>query len=482
LEDKSKATDAVNGLRQEQGQAGQWHSGGGSSSTSSSGGSSSTSSSSGDVDLGGGGDLVLEGGRFDSNANGVRERQLTTAATGSPSGGGGGMDGEFADDRTARANNPHPTAQPAPVAPVEMPGRAGAARGDAPVSEARRVAVAGGLYKGKAPAWVEQLNQIPTKDQIAALHAQVSANPRDRGLRNAYAQALLVSMKWDELQGQAFEWMPFDPENPQVYEYLGKSATGLKDFELALRAMTSIAEIAPNRAALLARAGWLLLTAEKFEMAQQMFREALKNRQDDCNIYRGLALALWLDGKHEDSAKILSDAIGKDFDRRYGDTRRVLKEELGYVLRAWAAAGSVEAAEKIAQKADVMHQLKHFDALRVTMCWETDANDVDLHVADPSGEECWYSHKQNASGLELYSDQTQGLGPEVIRTERALDGTYSIAVNYFAAGPMGVSRGVVVTMEPNAEGVVTKPMIVPFCLIPGGPDMRLIGTANFTKQ
>jgi len=211
-----------------------------------------------------------------------------------------------------------------------------------------------------------------------------------------------------------------------------------------------------------------------------MFREALKNRQDDCNIYRGLALSLWMDGKFEDSAKILDEAIKKGFDRRYGDTQRVLKEELGYVLRAWAAAGNLDAAEKFANKAGAMHEMKHFDALRVTMCWETDANDVDLHVVDPSGEECWYSHKQNNSGLELYSDQTQGLGPEVIRTSKAQDGTYSVAVNYFSAGPMGVSRGVVVMLVPNAEGIIKQPTIVPFCLIPGGPDMRLIGTVTYS--
>src|SRR5204862_6482373 len=102
---------------------------------------------------------------------------------------------------------------------------------------------------------------------------------------------------------------------------------------------------------------------------------------------------------------------------------------------------------------------------------ETDANDVDLHVVDPSGEECFYQHKNNVSGLELYSDQTQGLGPEVIRTEKAQPGTYHIAVNYFASGPMGVSRGIEVVFKPT-DGVEEAPQIIPFALIEGGRDMR----------
>jgi hypothetical protein len=47
-----------------------------------------------------------------------------------------------------------------------------------------------------------------------------------------------------------------------------------------------------------------------------------------------------------------------------------------------------------------------------------DANDVDLHVIDPRGEECYYQHRSTASGLEQYEDITQGLCPEVVRTEK----------------------------------------------------------------
>ena len=327
-----------------------------------------------------------------------------------------------------------------------------------------------------AAAWTQQFATPPTAAQLDALHAQVAGSPRDRNLRNLYADALFAAKKWDELQGQAFEWLPFDPENPQVYEYLGKSATGLGDKELALRAMTSIAEVAPNRAALLARAGWLLLTAEKYPMAEQMFREALKNRKDDPNLYRGLALSLWMADKYDVAAKELSEAIKVDFNGRYGDVARVLHEELGYVLRAWAQQDK-SAALTFAQFHNADADMRRSDAIRVTMGWETDANDVDLHVVDPNGEECFYSHMHNASGLELYSDQTQGLGPEVIRADKMLPGTYTVGVTYFNPGPMGVSRGVVVIMKPQ-DGVVKHPTIVPFCLVPGavgGANIRMVG-------
>ncbi len=336
-------------------------------------------------------------------------------------------------------------------------------------------AVAGKVVR---PDWTSQANEHVSDAQLSELRAKVEGNPHDRKARNAYADALLKAKKFDNLQAEVFQWLPFDPENPAVYEYLGKSATGLNDPGLALRAYSSIAEIAPNRAALLARAGFLLLADKKYALAENMFREAIKNRQDDCNIYRGLALTLWLSGNMEAASVAYETALMREFNPRYGDTKRVLREEFAYVLRAWRKKDPASSDEIVARAQRANVDLLKSDALRVTMCWETDANDVDLHVVDPNGEECFYQHKNNVSGLELYSDQTQGLGPEVIRTDKALPGTYHIAVNYFAAGPMGVSRGVVVVLKPT-DGIDNAPQIIPFALIEGGRDLRYVGTVTY---
>ncbi len=46
--------------------------------------------------------------------------------------------------------------------------------------------------------------------------------------------------------------------------------------------------------------------------------------------------------------------------------------------------------------------------------WNTDTTDVDLHVIEPSGEECFYRHRNTRrSGGRLTQDVTQGYGPEM---------------------------------------------------------------------
>jgi tetratricopeptide (TPR) repeat protein len=406
--------------------------------------------------------------------------------------GGGGQGGgpaapaaeaprEHAATAAPFAPPPPATTAPEPNRPAPQPAAGEPAARLPATNDARADAPA--QAQAARPEWTKQYGALPKEDELSALRAKVAAAPLDRRLRNACADALAKSQAWDNLQALAFEWVPFDSENPQVYEFLGKSATGLKDDKTALRAFTSIAEIAPNRAALLARAGWLLIVAQKHEMAAQLFREALKNRQDDPNLYRGLSLALWLKGDHDGAAKALEDGLKQDFHDRYGDVKRVLREELGYVFRAWLKKVQAQAddthprVQKRAEEDGV--KLDRADALRVTLAWETDANDVDLHVVDPQGEECFYSHARNASGLELYSDQTQGLGPEVIRCAKPLPGVYHVGVNYFAAGPMGVSRGVVVVYQPDKDGNVQQPVIVPFCLVEGGADMRHLWAVKF---
>jgi hypothetical protein len=169
---------------------------------------------------------------------------------------------------------------------------------------------------------------------------------------------------------------------------------------------------------------------------------------------------------------VLETATRQDFPGWYGGVKRVVREELGYVYRAWlkkepSMRGDIE---QRAREHDV--DLARLDAMRITLAWETDANDVDLHVVDPTGEEVYYSNKESDSGLQLYEDITQGLGPEVVRARRTARGTYHVGVRYFAAGPMGISRGVVIVMREDDVD------IHPFRLAKGGEEIRYVAAVK----
>jgi hypothetical protein len=287
----------------------------------------------------------------------------------------------------------------------------------------------------------------PGREEIAEFQRKLRENPRDRELYNALGEALAANGEWREVRRLALDWQPYDPENPQVYELLGLAASELGNRREAARAFASLIEIAPAKPELLQRAGLLLLRAGRGSLAETPLRRALELRPDRANSYRHLALILWSEGRVEEAARVLESATRQQFPGWYGNVQRVIREELGYVYRAWMQKDTGRREEIRARAREFDVDLERRDALRITLAWETDANDVDLHVVDPSGEQCFYNHRETKSGLSLHEDITQGLGPEVIRTEEADRGTYHVGVRYFAAGPMGISRGLVVVMR-----------------------------------
>jgi uncharacterized protein YfaP (DUF2135 family) len=70
--------------------------------------------------------------------------------------------------------------------------------------------------------------------------------------------------------------------------------------------------------------------------------------------------------------------------------------------------------------------------LVVMLYWDTGGTDVDLHVTDPSNEECFYGHRQTKAGGKLDVDDTDGFGPEVFTLADAPDGDYKVSVAYYS--------------------------------------------------
>ena len=320
-------------------------------------------------------------------------------------------------------------------------------------------------------------SERPTRDDIGRMRATLRNEPRNRALYNQLSDALVTVADWRGLRELAIQWQPYDADNPHVYEILGLAVQNLGDRNQAARAYASLIEVATAKPELLQRAGLLLARVGSARLAETPLRRALELRPDRVNSHRHLALMLWLDGRPDEAARVLEDALRQTFPVWYGDVHRVVREELAYVYRSWGAKSPDRRAEIEDRARDLGVDLSRRDDLRVTLTWETDANDVDLHVVDPAGEESFYGHKRTSSGLELYQDVTQGLGPEVIRTDRAERGTYHVGVRYFAAGPMGVSRGLVTVVRAR-EGHEPSVEVLPFRLMEGGAPIRHVASVE----
>ena len=99
----------------------------------------------------------------------------------------------------------------------------------------------------------------------------------------------------------------------------------------------------------------------------------------------------------------------------------------------WLSGGCVpELAKARLQSVDQKFGLGRPDLVGM-MSWNTDGTDVDMHVIDPRGEECYYSHRDTQIGGRLSTDVTQGFGPEMFVLRKAVPGEYQVRAKYYSS-------------------------------------------------
>lgn len=85
--------------------------------------------------------------------------------------------------------------------------------------------------------------------------------------------------------------------------------------------------------------------------------------------------------------------------------------------------------------------------VRIVMDWNQMDTDLDLHVTEPTGEECYYGHKSTEAGARFSKDFTQGYGPEQYLIRNAVKGKYIIKTNYYGESTLTENGPATVLVE-----------------------------------
>ena len=70
-------------------------------------------------------------------------------------------------------------------------------------------------------------------------------------------------------------------------------------------------------------------------------------------------------------------------------------------------------------------------SIRVILNWNTPDTDIDLHVIEPTGEDCYFGNIDTKIGARFSKDFTQGYGPEQYLLRNAVKGRYQIQSNFY---------------------------------------------------
>jgi hypothetical protein len=299
--------------------------------------------------------------------------------------------------------------------------------------------LAGSLGNPKAGflRWLETLPrqpgmtlEIPTSlklalEQMPEQSFRVEAQPLATKQRD---RAPLPAPIVQALATHKVEYDPFTAEAERR-----RAAHGNAD---ALKALSSLVEENPGDTVLTRDVGISAMTWGLAADAYHLFRRVAAARPYEPQTYRAMAQALVRLGQIDLAIAYFEIGLAGRWDGRFGEFRKILAVEYLELLRR-VANGEVKtsvpdfAKDRLSSVANEVQIGRA--ALVVMITWNTDATDVDLHVIEPSGEECFYGHPETASGGRITQDVTQGYGPEMYVLKATPSGSYVIRAKYFAS-------------------------------------------------
>jgi len=310
--------------------------------------------------------------------------------------------------------------------------------------------VSGGGSSGEA--WPPKDKPAPLQGDLAQIAKLISKRDTTGALTRARA------------------WHEREPGNVLAWIGLGEALEARKDVAQAARAYGSIIDLFPGRADLRRFAGERLerlaaADAASSRLAIDTYQRAVEDRPDHLTGHRLLAYALLRAGKHAEAFDAILEGIEQKYpDGRFAGGDRILREDAGLIGAAYAAAVPNKRGEITSQLTKRGLKLADSKSTRFILYWETDANDVDFHIQDARGGHAFYSHKQLASGGELYADVTTGYGPECFAipgTPKA--GPYRLSIDYYSQGPMGYGMGLLQIVRFDGKGKLSfedRPYII----------------------
>ena len=203
----------------------------------------------------------------------------------------------------------------------------------------------------------------------------------------------------------------------------------------ALKALSSLVEKNPGNSVLCRDVAYSALEWGLNEQAYYLFKRVLKTRPFEPQTYLAIANSLAKVENFELSLLYYEIAVTAIWDSRFGEFRRIaaldylnllaqLKDKKSFILSDYAQSRyQTLKAEFKEDYADLM----------LVISWNTDNTDIDLHVHEPGGEECFYQNRETKIGGHMTEDVTRGYGPEMYVIQDAKEGEYDVKVKYFSS-------------------------------------------------
>jgi hypothetical protein len=291
--------------------------------------------------------------------------------------------------------------------------------------------------KARFLAWLNGLEKMPgmTLRLPAGLREALGALPVSAFAVDAPALATKLH-RASELPPDFLRFLSKHEVDYEVFTGEAERRRGAAGPADALKALSSMVEEKPGDSVLARDVGFSAVGWGFGGQAYHLFRRVAEARPFEPQTYRALAQALVAMNRIDLAIAYFEVGLTGRWDARFGDFHQILGMEYLHLLRR-VALGELKPGLReyaLGRMSSLQNEITYGNAdLVVMITWNTDNTDVDLHVTEPTGEECFYSHRHTAMGGDLTADVTRGYGPEMYVLPKAKSGKYQVRAHFYAS-------------------------------------------------
>ncbi|UUF15071.1 MULTISPECIES: VIT domain-containing protein [Flavobacterium] len=215
--------------------------------------------------------------------------------------------------------------------------------------------------------------------------------------------------------------------NPSFYFDVAHFFYNQGDIKKALQIISNIADLGLENHQLYKTLTYTLRQWKDYNDAVFTAKQVAKWREHEPQSLRDYALTLEDAGKYQEAFDQLIKALEVNYygemDGQYEGVEDIILMDINRLMAEHSGLKTGKLDKKYTTKKPV--------DIRIIMNWNQMDVDLDLHVIEPTNEECYYSHTSTQIGGRFSKDFTEGYGPEQYIIRNAVKGKYQIKTNYF---------------------------------------------------
>ncbi len=290
----------------------------------------------------------------------------------------------------------------------------------------------------------ESSSNHPMDDTLDFGYERFDVNPQAKSWNpdRLYLKALASAPK-EKQYDLYFELRKEQERNASFYFDVAHFFYNQGDVKKALQVISNIADLGLENHQLYKTLTYTLRQWEDFDDALFTAKQIAKWRAHEPQSLRDYALTLEDAGKYQEAFNQLIKALEVNYygemSGQYEGVEDIILMDINRLMTEHKSLNSGKLDKKYLAKMPV--------DIRIIMNWNLMDVDLDLHIIEPTGEECYYGHRDTEAGARFSKDFTQGYGPEQYLIRNAAKGKYQIKTNYFGESELTENGPATVMVE-----------------------------------